>query len=140
MRALHKRIQLISQSEIQCKFACGLPAIAGVPAELPFASGHLDVLQSFSGRLVEAEEKCRVPVELIRRRTPIQGGNSTIEGERSAGTEGACLGLPLIELIANHVETEAEFVRSARPGHVVAVGPTLVVAIERDVIGHLTEA
>jgi len=81
MRALHERVEFVAQSEIQGEFASGLPAIARVPTELPFPSSHFDVLQGFSGRLLKAEQKCRVPVELIGRGAAALSGDSAVKSK-----------------------------------------------------------
>src|SRR5579872_1997459 len=65
--ALNKRIQLIPESQIQRQFSRNLPAIPPVPAKLPFSTGQVDVLQRFSSRLFESQQKCGIRIELIRR-------------------------------------------------------------------------
>ncbi len=65
MGAAHKRVEFVPQSYIQRQIALHLPAVANIPAVLPFPPGHFNVLDAFAYLLVEAEQKCPPCIVLI---------------------------------------------------------------------------
>src|SRR5207247_6568991 len=66
-RAAHQRIELITQAEVQRELASDLPAIARVPAELPLARRHQDVLNALLHLIRGAKQERGDTIEMVRR-------------------------------------------------------------------------
>src|SRR5258708_167080 len=114
MGAAHKRVEFVPQSYIQRQIALHLPAVANIPAVLPFAPGHFNVLDAFAYLLVEAEQKCSPRIVLIGCRAAVQRGDGAIECNQAARSVRPGFRLPLVELKVDHVEASANLMGTMR--------------------------
>src|SRR5205823_6191359 len=58
----HQRVVFISEADVDRKVAAYLPAVANVPAELPFAAGGKNVLQALLRILGKPQQEGRISV------------------------------------------------------------------------------
>src|SRR5262249_14719662 len=107
------------------------------PAELPLAAGQQLVLDSVVDRRCEAEHELRQLMVEIRRPGSVQH-RLTVEGEGSTRPVED-LRLPVVELMANHVEAEAHVMRAADVADIDRAGIAAVVTCDRGPPGLLAD-
>ena len=131
VRALHQRVVLVAQAQVEGQFVADLPPVASVERVLPLARGHQLVLHAGGAHFHQAQQERRVRVVDVGLLVAAVERGRVRRGLHEATRTVAQLGLPVIHAQFVDRIAKAELVRARQLGQVAGKRVGALVAFHR---------